>query len=237
MRIKAKATLGGRLVRGLSAGLILLGVAGGAQGAPICTSDPTGAVDEICSNTRDLGIWFGTLSVVGAAAPAQDFVQPTDRIAVTLEANIQFDQTVDPRVKAGISPYVDPIAAVEWVLGAPQNLPAQQNLLDAYSAAVAALDAAFGPGTLAVGGVSMVNERDYILASTTGAELIDGGIFRIVTTNYVAHASFFEQNATYTVRPGTVPEPGTLALLAGCLVAGWAVRRPRKSAPGPHVSA
>lgn len=113
-----------------------------------------------------LEVWFDTLSVVGAAAPSQDFVMLSDRVTQGIRSTIDLDLDADGRVK-NLSDSLLTLGQtdIEWVLGqnpAPANFPAQHNLVDAYAAAGLALAALFGPGSLTPFDL-VASESSYLL--------------------------------------------------------------------------
>ncbi len=225
------------LMKGVIAALLL------AAATP-AMADPILAPDRITD--RDLTIWFGTLSVVGAPASSQDFLSLDDKISNVVQFVIQNDLTIDARVRNLPDSVVNPAQnAVDWVLGvnpAPLNLPAQQNLLDMFASAVAGLESAFGPGSFTLTTSGSAN-RDYILADVTTIEFApifvgnsdapflfgnDGDEVQI-SNKWIANAHFFEQNATWTASSiNSVPEPASLSLLLiGLATIGLSVRRKR----------
>lgn len=179
---------------------------------------------------RPLDVWFGTLSVVGAAAPSQDFVALSDRVTQGIRSGIDIDATADARVKNLPDSLMNfGQTNSEWVLGQnppPDNFPAQQNLLDAYAAAALDLDGLFGPGNLTLLNI-VATESNYLLTNiettepapatvgTPGNPVVVGGEGDtvVVSNQFWAQARFFERNAVWSARTATVPEPGTLMLL------------------------
>ncbi len=191
-----------------------------AQPLPTCVpeTDPATPVDTVCTFTRDAAVYFGTLSVVGAPSPAQDFVEFTDLISDGLRSHLQADPLVDSRVQSAAPSFVRLFQTnIEWVIGAPppDNFPAQQNLLDDYAAAAAALDALFGPGTLTFSSAVLDYMPTYVLDSFVNPATAQ--------FDFSARLSLFEQNAVYTVDNAVpVPEPGTFALVGIALAGlGW----------------
>lgn len=220
-------------------GLLLASAVVNAAPVPVCTANPPGGEIAVsCSFTRAMDFWFGTLTVQGAVAPSQDFFRSTDHFTNILGFAIQADSTVDARVVSGMSPYVDLSGAIEWVIGAPENLPAQQNLLADYAAADAALDALFGPGTLSLAPVAATN-ANYQLALVlifcpidSSPPACDGSAeeFFLADVAYRAQVNMFEQNAVWTLDtpPATqVPEPVTVGLLGLGFVSLAMLRRRR----------
>ena len=154
---------------------------------------------EHCTHTRDVTIWFGTLTVVGVPDPNVDAVQLTDHITGTLAGDIFSDPAQDARVRNGLGPWVDPLTAdIDWVDSASQNLPAQQNLLDAFAAAAASLNATHGAGTLTIL-PSALNHGPvvYTLASWSSMDPSDNHIIDHIGN---ANVTAFEQNAIWTVQ-------------------------------------
>ena len=178
---------------------------------------------------RELSVWFGTLFVVGAPAPSQDFVRLSDRISDGLRTAFEGDASVDGRVGPVLSSWVNVLQTnVEWVLEqspAPDNFPALQNLLAAYTGAALTLQAMFGPGFLTTT-TPVMSAREYLLTTFISHEF--GPVFvgdsdnpisvgvagQVVTStnNFIAQARYFAQNATWTRQSTVVPEPSTLAL-------------------------
>ena len=159
----------------------------------------------------------------------------SDRVTDGLRFQIDHDSTVDARVKNVPDSLVNlGQANVEWVLGenpAPDNFPAQQNLLDAYATAGLALEGLFGPGSLTLLDI-VGTESTYLLTriettenapatvGTPANPVVAGqvGDTVVVTNDFLAHALFFEQNAVWTRQSVAVPEPGSLMLLCLGLV-------------------
>lgn len=120
----------------------------------------------------------------------------------------------------------------------PANLPAQQNLLDAYAAAAAAL---FGPGILTPGTASPAGMASYLLTRIETTE--DGPVFAgtvddpvtvgslgdtvIVTNDFAAVVHYFNQNTTWTLDATAAPEPSSVALLLAAL-GGLLAATPRR---------
>lgn len=216
----------------------LLGLTDTANAAvTVCTSDP-GRTAASCTFTRDVDFWFGTLDIEGVAAPTQDFFQSTEHLTAVIPSALQTDASVDARVTQGMPAFVDTSGGIDWVLGIPENLPAQQTLLSSYAAADASLDALFGPGTLSLLGVTATN-ASFLLASTFGfcnassvlpaCDFTDGVELMELTRNFRAQVNFFEQNAVWRSNAPPVPEPSTLAFVVIGLGA-LAVVRLRRSA-------
>jgi hypothetical protein len=142
---------------------------------------------------------------------------------------------LDPGVDARATDWVGPggvgvwtfppgLTNVEWVVGAPDNFPALQNLLDDLAAADAVLDALLGPGTLALGALSTSLPTKYLLEGFLLDECPTGPTCR---AEFVAAVTYYEQNATWT-RDTPVPEP-TAFLLLGLGLGAIAVRRRLKT--------
>lgn len=143
---------------------LAIGVPAGAVPVTSCTDMTDGAV---CTLTREMSFWYGTLTVVGAPASEQSFLSSTDHVSITLSDAINLDSSVDPRVIADLAPFVLPsVGGIEWVLADPENLDANGSLLSSYAAAAASLESLFGPGTLSLGGVTSSNAR-YFMGSAT----------------------------------------------------------------------
>lgn len=220
-----------------------------ALGVVLLLATPRAQADTLTAQRlfeRDLDIWFGTLTVVGGPAFSGDFVELDDRIAQGLRLSIQQDLFVDVRVRTELTnndSWVNPGQTdIDWVLGQnppPANLPAQQNLLDAYAATAAAL---FGSGTLTPGAASSAGMAPYLLTSiettepgpvaagteanpvTVGSE----GDTVIVTNEFAGIVHYFNRDAAWTLTPTRVPEPETLWLLA-LGIAALAVRPGRQA--------
>lgn len=146
--------------------------------------------------------------------------QLTDLVSDTPQLLIQFDPTVDARVRNGIAAWLDPAPTnIEWVLGlpgfpgAPNNFPAQQNLLDAYAAADASLDSLFSPGILLLGTL-ITGQRNYFMDILPGG--CPGGD-PSCQAEFFGRFNFFEQNDVdgRRLRPG--PEPASILLMASGL--------------------
>jgi uncharacterized protein (TIGR03437 family) len=154
-----------------------------------------GADITTVTHTRDVTIWIGTLAVVGAPASNVDLVQLSDTISFSVASGICGDPKVDARVCKRLGPFVDSQADIEWVLGQPQNLPAQQNLSNAISAQGALLDKTHGSGTLTVTPAVNLGTATYTIATwTTGTPQVD----------HIGNArvTIYQMNATWTA-PGS----------------------------------
>lgn len=223
-----------RRSRGLLAALPAFGAALLLLAMPLRAHADTIAAQRIFE--RGLDIWFGTLTVVGAPAFSQDFVELGDFVTDGLRFQIEHDPLVDDRVRAELGntdAWVNPGQTnIEWVLSenpTPANLPAQQNLLDAHTAAALAL---FGPGVLTPGAPTEgmasylltrieTTESGPVVAGTVGNPVVVGseGDTVIVTNDFVGIVHYFNQDAVWTLDARSVPEPGTLGLLALALAA------------------
>jgi len=160
-----------------------------------------GADPTTVTHTRDVTIWVGTLTVVGAPAPNVDLVQLSDTITGTLAGDIYNDPNVDARVRKGLGPFVNSQADIEWVLAQPQNLPAQQNLSNAISAQAALLDKTHGSGTLTVAPALNSGTATYALANW---DTQTGTVPSITIVTHIGNArvTICQMNATWTA-PGS----------------------------------
>jgi hypothetical protein len=204
-------------------------------------------VEAIRIVDRDVDLWFGTLSVMGVDAPSYDFLQLSNLVVDDLRAAIEGDAATDARLKnndALWTPWIQPnMSGIEWVLEEPSSPPlnARQNLLDAYTAAAALLEASFGPGSLTfpdfassaasylLGTFDSVEVAPVLVGDTDEPMLFgDEGHAVTIHNNFFGNVHYFVQNATWTARaPTSVPEPNTISLLAGGLIAFGILRRRR----------
>ena len=191
--------------------LVLLGLllvqASGSAHAQSCTG-------TTCTYTRNVTIWFGTLTVVGVSAANVDVVQLTDTISGTLANAIAIDPAQDTRVRNGLGPWLDnSITDMDWVTAPSQNLPAQQKLLDAFAAAAASLNAAHGPGTLTIL-PSALNNGPVVYTLTTWATTQNDLIINNIGN---ANVTAFEQNAIWTAPGAAVSIPTLTPLMVGVM--------------------
>jgi hypothetical protein len=213
---------------------LCVALGGSAEAAPVLVCSTV----TDCSFTRSVDFWYGTLTPIDVAAPPQDFFESTDHLPKTLQDVITLIGGVDPRVTAGMPPFVDlTIGAIEWVLTDPEGLPAQTNLLASYINAASALSTSFGLGTLATLPPVVHPRSMYTLGTATSVcdQPQCGGSEEqpiLIEVDYIADVGFFEQNATWQPRDATpVPEPATGALIAFGLAA-LARMRARSRASG-----
>jgi len=168
---------------------------------------------EVCTHTRDVTIWFGTLTVVGAPAGNVDVVQLTDHIIGTLGGQIFNDPAQDARVRNGLGPWVNAQTDIEWITGASENLPAQQNLLDAFAAAAASLNATHGTGTLTIL-PSALNHGPVVYNIVNWTTQASDPLF----TDHIGNANVtvFEQNAVWTA-PSRAAAPAASPLMLSAM--------------------
>ncbi len=227
----------------LVAALCLGGAGRAVAGTILCEHNQfqgdTENTQHTCKYRRDVTIFFGTFTVIGPAVPDSDIVELSDTITGTLAGQIYNDSAQDPRVRVGVGAFIDPlIDQHDWLVAAPQNLPAQQNLLDQYAALAGSLAATYGPGSLQIGAAALnLGPREYNIANWTTQEAGSGSVDvvddvfhthgTVVTTQHSGYADVtaFEQNATWTLKTTAVPEPGTSALLAAGLFGLVLLRR------------
>jgi hypothetical protein len=149
----------------------------------------------------------------------------------------------------GIFWVVDPKYQTPFVLNPLPDLPAQQNLIDAYTAAALAL---FGPGSLALvpPGAPLMTQGVYFLGAFDTTEVgpvvvgdydvqfTDPGSEELccaegekvsVTNKFFANVQYFQQNAVWTRDPVPVPEPAAAVLVMAGLAASDLVRRRRSA--------
>ena len=205
MKLKAASMIVVMLgVRVLAVLSLLLLVGRSSYAGTIC--EPSGP-GQICTHTRDVAIWFGTLSVVGAPGANVDIVQLTDTITGTLAGQIFNNPAEDARVRIGVGPWIDnTITDIDWVDAPSQNLPAQQNLSDAFAAAAASLNAAYGTGTLTILPAALGHgPLVYNIANWTTQNPVPGD--GTVTVDNVGNANVtaFEQNAIWTASRTAAP--------------------------------
>jgi PEP-CTERM motif len=187
-------------------------------------------IAQECTHTRDVTVYFGTLTVIGAPASNVDLVSFSDTITGTLAGQIFNDLSVDARVRNGLAPWIDGVTTdIDWVDAASQNLPAQTNLLNGYAAQAATLDGTYGAGYLNVLSSSVdLGPVTYTIATWFTEESGCGGTCQIKNTGN-ASVTFYLQDATWTAPAAAVPEPGTLPLLFSGLACVALLARRRNS--------
>jgi hypothetical protein len=211
----------------------------------VALADPI-EIDATRLVDRDLGVWFGTLSIVGVLADSQSFVTLTEIISPEVKDAIDNDPTADARITANLpDAYLNPAqSGIEWAIEgdhfALPSLPAEQDLVAAYLSAALALEALYGPGSLTLGDVAAMTTASYLLGSFDTIEFSpvfvgdsDNPVvldpFQNVTIHntFAANVQYFERNAVWTadLAPTPVPEPGTIGLLLTGLAGLTAARR------------
>jgi len=200
------------------AGLLL---AAPVQAGPLVCGpiDPLGdPVQQVCEASREVSFFVGVLDVVGVAAPDIDLVWSSDFVTAGVRSLMLVDLGTDPRLTFdAITPFVDgSLNDIEWVLGGPDGLPAP------FLAQAAALEAQYGAGTLVPGAATLLRgPTAYLMGQFTGFEedpACEQEICEVLNT-WRALVDVYVQNATWTLDARSVPEPGTLGLLALALAA------------------
>lgn len=103
-----------------------------AQTLPPCSEIPT-----IQTHFRSIEVWYG--SAFDGTNEVASALELTDHVVQDLANQIILDPNVDPRVTSGIGAWVDnSVSDMDWVLGAPEHLPAEQALRAALAAALEA---------------------------------------------------------------------------------------------------
>lgn len=208
-----------------------------------------------CLTVRDVAIYVGTLSPIGAPASSVDFATSSDALFPVANLILPSNSLMDPRA---LAPGALPISTtatdfIDWTIGPADNFPALANLNSAVSAQAAAWDALFGPGTLALGPVTQLSTLTYLLVGATvfsevpctqpipsGATCTDlapalnacppGSTFCVGWHEWAARFTVFEQNATWTAGGAQtpVPEPASGLLLAAGAGVVWLRQRVRR---------
>ena len=89
--------------------------------------------------TRAMQVWYG--SAFQGATTLRDGLQLSDFISFGVKSYIQQVPPIpDPRVVAGVGAWVNPpnLTNTDWVLGTPQNQPAEDRLRTVLAAGLAA---------------------------------------------------------------------------------------------------
>jgi len=185
--------------------------------APVCGPVTNNA--QTCTYTRSLNIWVGTVSVVGAQASSDDYVQSTDPITPTLAVDIFNDSNVDARVRklGSVAIPGTSVANTAWVQDSPQNWPAQALLITAFNNRVTALNSIYGTGQIALG-TSFQNHAAILYSLVTWDTVVNG----VSTHNLgVASVTIFEQDLTWTAHGSKGPGGfvGSMAQVASA--GGW----------------
>ena len=143
---------------------------------------------QTTNHTRHLDIYYGTWTVFIQGNPtpvtSQTFVELTDYLTAGAANIIQFDASVDARVKSAVPSWIFPpgLTNIEWVVGTPDNFPALAN----FSAAIAAL-----------GGT--VTDDSGLQPRGTGTYLLDSFVHEGVTHSFYSEVSYFERNGSVTL--------------------------------------
>jgi hypothetical protein len=189
-----------------------------AQGAaPDCGTIVNNA--QTCTYTRSLNIWVGTVSVIGAQASDDDYVESTDPVTPTLAVAIFHDSRVDARVRklGSLAIPGSSVGDIAWVQDPPKNLPAQTNLIAAFNTRVTALNSIYGSGSVALT-ASFQNHAAILYSLVTWDTVVAG----VATHNLgVASVTIFEQDLTWTAPASKGPGgfAGSMAQVASA--GGW----------------
>jgi hypothetical protein len=192
-------------MRSLFFGLALLGGLASAAAAQPCPTSRT--------LTRSMEAWYG--SVFANSTGVGDRLELTDHIPLELHNAIQADLSVDPRIRNNTGPWVNGQTNIEWIVGTPENLLAEQNLRQAFAAV--SLPAPFNAVRFAPAisrGTQTYDLGQFQTTEECGGSSID------VTNQMNARVAYYELNATATVGAAApVLSDWTLILLAMLLPA------------------
>ena len=130
---------------------------------------------------RDIQVWYGSAFAADGTTVVTSNLQLTDHITIDLATQVS-NTYPDVRVTSQIGNWVVNIDDMDWVLGTPENLPAEQNLRNALTAALgsATFDAPIDRGT-----------REYFLTSWS----TDDGQGNQTDHEGYARVRYFELNA------------------------------------------
>jgi len=204
---KIAVVLGVRVLALLSV-LLLTGAASFAETISCNGARPT----EACTHTRDVTIWFGTVTVVGAPGGFQDYIELTDHITGTLAGDIFNDPAQDARVRNGLGSWVNAQTDIEWITGASENLPAEQHLLDDFAATAASLNVTHGTGTLTI--LSSALNHGPIVYTLANWSSLDPSDNHLIDHTGNANVMAFEQNAIWTA-PSRAAAPALAPFMIG----------------------
>jgi hypothetical protein len=167
--------------------------------------------------TRDMSIYYGTLSVYTQGNPTPisqtDVVEMTDNITETLAGSI-WATVPDPRFLAALPLWIIPLIDIDWILAPPDGFPAAAN----FDAAVAALPA--GAINTSDTGFQLIDTRLYTITAWSSQDPILGLIDHIGQ----AQVAFYERNFSETL-PAGIPEPSTAVLALPALALLFLRRR------------